>query len=83
MLANNLKKLLLVLDHAPPHLAKALQKYLASKKISLQMIPRTLTGILQPGDTHWFSSMKKYIYNFFHNIIYLSKTFALEKLTCL
>ena len=59
MLANKLKKLLIILDRAPPHKAKSLQKYLALKKITFRMIPSNLTGILQPGDTHWFSNMKK------------------------
>ncbi len=78
MLQHNLKKLLIILDSAPPHKAVSLQKYFSSKKIELKMIPDGLTGVLQPGDTHWFSSMKKY--EIIHILLFNSKQFMIKKI---
>lgn len=65
MLTNQLKKILLILDQAPPHISKSLQSYMRSKKILMHFIPKNLTGILQPGDTHLFAGMKRCLKHFF------------------
>lgn len=65
MIQHKLKKLLVILDSAPPHKAVSLIKYFKSKSIKRKMIPGGLTGALQPGDTHWFSPMKRFVNIFF------------------
>jgi hypothetical protein len=59
MLQNKLKKLLVILDSAPPHKAMSLIKYFSSKRIELKKIAGGLTGLVQPGDAHWISPMKR------------------------
>ena len=68
MIQHKLKKLLVILDSAPPHKAVSLIKYFKSKSIKRIMIPGGLTGALQPGDTHWFSPMKRFVNIFFFNL---------------
>ena len=60
MLANKIKKILLILDQARPHKSNALNTYLISRGIRRHFIPANLTGVLQPADTHWFSGMKTF-----------------------
>ena len=60
MKQNNFKKILVIFDHAPCHKESSFQSNLKKNKILSVLIPKSMTGILQPADTHWLSVLKKY-----------------------
>ena len=57
--ANNLEKILLLIDSARCHLTAPVYNYCAENGIVLLFIPPRLTNLLQPADVAWFASLKK------------------------
>lgn len=59
ILRKDQKNPVLFLDQATCHTARMTREEFARNNVGLQFIPKRMTGLLQPPDVSWFSSMKR------------------------
>lgn len=55
---NNQRTPMIFLDQATCHSSAETRRTFAKYNIRLNFIPKRMTGLLQPADVTWFSSMK-------------------------
>ena len=60
ILRKNIKNPILLLDQAKCDMSLRVKLKLAENNIRLELVPPRMTGIVQPADVCWFSSLKKH-----------------------